>query len=116
MDLSYVSRFWTQFEAWLAMQLTTAAGLSSAVGDAGAKRYTVVGVLNANTDIQRLQIEDMWGTATPEEAHDKLKQKDVTVTNQHDKDFFLGKIKSISWSVMLAALAVSAQKELHAEC
>ena len=32
MDLSYVSRFWTQFEAWLAMQRMTDVGLLSAVG------------------------------------------------------------------------------------
>jgi hypothetical protein len=112
MDLSYVSRFWTQFEAWLSMQRTTERGLSSAVGSPGEQRYTVVGVLNAKTDIQRLQIEDMWGTATPDEAHDKLKRNDVTVTNEKDKVFFLPKIKAINRAVMLAFYAGLAAKEL----
>ena len=112
MDLSYVSRFWTQFEAWLSMQRTTDQGLSSAVGSPSELRYEVVGVLNAKTDIQRLQIEDMWGTATPEEAHDKLKRNDVTVTNQKDKEFFLPKIKAINRAVMLAFYSSLAAEEL----
>ena len=112
MDLSYVSRFWTQFEAWLSMQRTTDQGLSSAVGSPSEQRYKVVGVLNAKTDIQRLQIEDMWGTATPEEAHDKLKRRDVTVTNQKDKEFFLPKIKAINRAVMLAFYSSLAAEEL----
>ena len=92
----YIQRFWTQFEAWLAMQQTTDAGLSSAVGLPPAdRRYEVMGVLNARdmTNQQLEMIEKMWGTATPEEAHDKLKRDDVTVTNQKDKEFFLPMIK-----------------------
>ena len=112
----YIQRFWTQFEAWLSMQRTTERGLSSAVGSPSERRYKVVGVLNAKTDIQRLQIEDMWGTATPEEAHDKLKRNDVTVTNQKDKEFFLPKIKAINRAVMLAFYSGLAAEELLRSC
>ena len=85
------------------MQQTSQDGLSSAVSSAqGQKRYKVVGVLNAETDIQRFQIERMWGTATPDEAHEKLKLLDVTVTNQKDKEFFLPKIKKINSDVKFA--------------
>ena len=115
MDLSYVSRFWTQFEAWLAMQQTTDAGLSSAVGvSGGAQRYEVMGVLNARdmSEQQLEMIEKMWGTATPEEAHAKLSHKDVTVTNQGDKEFQLKKIKTLQLSVRLARAAVAAEREL----
>ena len=94
------------------MQRTTERGLSSAVGSPGEQRYTVVGVLNAETDIQRLQIEAMWGTATPDEAHDKLKCRDVTVTNQKDKEFFLPKIMKINRAVMLAFYSSLAAEEL----
>ena len=113
MDLSYVSRFWTQFEAWLAMQQTTDAGLSSAVGaSGGAQRYEVMGVLNARdmSEQQLEMIEKMWGTATPEEAHAKLSHKDVTVTNQGDKEFQLKKIKTLQLSVRLARAAVAAER------
>ena len=54
----------------------------------------------------------MWGTATPDEAHDKLKRNDVTVTNEKDKLFFLPKIKAINRAVMLAFYAGLAAKEL----
>ena len=54
----------------------------------------------------------MWGTATPEEAHDKLKRRDVTVTNQKDKEFFLPKIKAINRAVMLAFYSSLAAEEL----
>ena len=91
---------------------TTERGLSSAVGSPSEQRYEVVGVLNAKTNIQRLQIEDMWGTATPEEAHDKLKRDDVTVTNQKDKEFFLPKILAINRAVMLAFYSSLAAEEL----
>ena len=32
LDLSYLSRFWTQFEAWLSMQQPTSVGLRRAIG------------------------------------------------------------------------------------
>ena len=45
-DLSYASRFWTQFEAWLSMQFATPNGLKSAVGTKNA-RYHIVCIQNA---------------------------------------------------------------------
>ena len=94
------------------MQRTTERGLSSAVGSPSEQRYEVVGVLNAKDASQRLLIEEMWGAATPEEAHDKLKRRDVTVTNQKDKEFFLPKIKAINRAVMLAFYSSLAAEEL----
>ena len=41
LDLSYVSRFWTQFESWLSMQYATPSGLKSAVGTRNARHHTV---------------------------------------------------------------------------
>ena len=46
LDLSYVSRFWTQFEAWLSMQFAMPDGLKPAVGTANA-RHHIVCVQNA---------------------------------------------------------------------
>ena len=54
----------------------------------------------------------MWGTATSDEAHDKLKCRDVTVTNQKDKEFFLPKIMKINRAVMLAFYSSLAAEEL----
>ena len=46
LDLSYLSRFWTQMEAWLSMQDTTLGGLRSAVGTA-RERHTIKCIYNA---------------------------------------------------------------------
>ena len=47
LDLSYVSRFWTQFEAWLSMQFATPNGLRSAVGNPRNERHHIVAIQSA---------------------------------------------------------------------
>ena len=98
------------------MARTGSTAYSLAAGGPSEQRYEVVGVLNAKDASQRLLIEEMWGTATPEEAHDKLKRRDVTVTNQKDKDFFLPKIRAINRAVMLAFFSGLAAEELLRSC
>ena len=44
-DLSYLSRFWTQFEAWLAMQHADTGGLRRAQG--AERRENFVPIYNA---------------------------------------------------------------------
>ena len=44
--LSYVSRFWTQFESWLAMQFAMPDGLKPAVGTKN-ERHHIVCIQNA---------------------------------------------------------------------
>jgi len=92
LDLSYLSRFWTQFEAWLAMQQVTADGLRSA--DASMRRYTVVTTYNANEAMSK-GLVDMWANRTPAEAIEVLSKDDVTVTNLSDKHQQLGKLSSL---------------------
>ena len=90
LDLSYVSRFWTQFEAFLAMRTVSATGLGSlpdltaaAASSPLACRYTIVPLHNATMALAE-QLVLMWAKKTPEEAHAVLSQPDVTVTNQRD--------------------------------
>ena len=45
LDLQYIGRFWTQFEAWLAMQQACAEGLEP---DAALNRCTVRCLYNAS--------------------------------------------------------------------
>ena len=96
LDLSYVSRFWTQFEAWLSMQFATPKGLKPAVGTKNA-RHHVVCIQNAaaQSELYSKALVDNWAKKTPEEAHDFLSKPDVTVTNQSDKDGQLPKIKGL---------------------
>jgi hypothetical protein len=109
-DLSYLSRFWTQFEAWLSMQYATPNGLKSAVGTKYA-RYHIVCIQNAaaQAELYTKALVDTWANETPQQAHDILSKPDVTVTNQSDKRDQLPKIKALDATVQGAFQAVSAQ-------
>jgi len=121
-DLAYMSRFWPLFEAWLSMQKCTLEGLkpdeqidaasltkSARAGNGesspswsrthmsslrSTKRCTMVRTMNAS-DHTVDDLKDMWSTKTPEQARDLLGLDDVTVTNEKDKEFCLGKITSM---------------------
>ena len=88
LDLSYVSRFWTQFEAWLSMQFATPNGLISAVGNTRNERHHIVAIQNAAAQSGTFTkvLVDQWATASPQQAFEFLSKPDVTVTNQSDKD------------------------------
>lgn len=67
LDLSYMSRFWTSFEAFLAMRMITKAGLATA-GE-GQERLTVVCLHNA-TEASREFLFAMWAHKNAEEAYE----------------------------------------------
>jgi hypothetical protein len=69
-DISYLSRFWTQFEAWLAMQLGTSAGLRPA--RASNTRCSIVCLHNATAGSEDVKLRTMWGGVTPAAARDTL--------------------------------------------
>ena len=94
LDLSYLSRFWTQFEAWLSMQEITANGIRG-VQNGTAGRCKITCLHNASESLKSTLI-DMWSSKTPEEAHSTLSRPDVTVTNQKDKDLMLPTVLSIN--------------------
>ena len=81
-DLSYISRFWTQFEAWLSMQEASQGGLLGA--PEAQRRLTVASVHGANQALMAATLVDMWGTRSPEEAREVLAAPDVLVPKQSD--------------------------------
>jgi hypothetical protein len=89
LDLSYVSRFWTQYEAWLSMQLVTPEGVQAAPGE--HRRCTILPLYNVDAD-QVESLRKMWAGRTPQQAFEMLSKPDVTVTNQSDKEAQLPKI------------------------
>ena len=92
-DLSYISRFWTQFEAFLSLRKVTKKGLEPA---AEADRRCVIKCIhNAPSSFEGMII-GMWAGKTAEEAHDILAKPDVTVTNQSDKDVQLPKLLKLN--------------------
>ena len=70
-DISYVSRFWTQFEAWLSMQHASIDGLTGAMrGGSSATsglRCTIVTLHNAPKHFEQTLL-DMWGSRTASEG------------------------------------------------
>ena len=111
-DLSYASRFWTQFEAWLGMQFATPNGLKSAVSTENA-RYHIVCIQGAaeQAELYTKALVDTWATKTPQQAFDFLSKPDVMVTNQSDKQDQLPKIKALDATVQGAFEAIDAQLE-----
>jgi len=92
LDQTYVSRFWTQFEAWLSMQKPSASGLTPAQDEDGVpRRFHIVPIHSANDKLAE-SLEDTWAVRTPEQATKVLENKDVTVTNKSDKDKQLPKL------------------------
>jgi hypothetical protein len=114
-DLSYLSRFWTQFEAWLSMQFATPDGLKSAVGTKNA-RYHIVCIQGAaeQAELYKKALVDTWATKTPQQAFDFLSKPDVTVTNQSDKEGQLPKIRALDVTVQGAFQAVMNEEERRA--
>jgi hypothetical protein len=112
-DLSYLSRFWTQFEAWLSMQFATPNGLKSAVGTKNA-RYHIVCIQNAaaQAELYTKALVDTWANKTPQQAHDILSKPDVTVTNQSDKLKQLPKIMKLDATMQGAFQAVMEREGL----
>lgn len=96
LDLQYLSRFWTQFEAWLAFQTCTSRGIEPArLPGHGAERCDILPVLNASS-ILAMALQTLWENKKPEEAYEVLRQDDVKVTNQSDKLIQLPKVRELS--------------------
>ena len=89
LDLSYISRFWTQYEAWLSMQTATKDGLRPAT--VAERRCEITPIYNTNQNMAEA-LTEIWATKTPAQAFVTLAKPDVTVTNQSDKDGQLPKI------------------------
>ena len=112
LDMSYMSRFWTQAEAWMSMQDASASGLATA--SETKRRHTIVPLHNADASLSDL-LAKLWAGKSTQEAHDILAMPDVLVTNQGDKLRQLPKIKLLNETIK-QELAVHATREsaLHA--
>jgi len=94
LDSSYMSRFWTQFEAFLSFREVTANGLDSTSEE--ERRDAIICIHNANPKYDPPKLRDMWGDQTAEKAYAILEKPDVKVTNQKDKDIQLPKLKKLN--------------------
>ena len=89
LDVSYQSRFWTQLELWLSLQVGTSEGLQPASED--MQRAAVRPIHSATEEIASALVK-MWQNKSHEEALETLRRPDVRCTNQSDKEDLLPKI------------------------
>ena len=96
----------TQFEAFLSLRKVTAKGLDQA--DETERRCVIKCIHNAPAALKDA-LTDEWGSKTANEAYDVLKQPDVKVTNQSDKEIQLPKLKALDEFAKRAVEGVSAR-------
>ena len=94
LDGSYMSRFWTQFEAFLSFRKVTASGLGPT--PLSERRDAIICIHNADSEFDAPKLRKMWGDKTVDEAHAVLARPDVKVTNQKDKDVQLPKLQRLN--------------------
>jgi len=109
-DMSSQSRFWTQFEAWMAMQSCSQHGLQPAPSD--KRRCQISCIHSAEPGKDDKKMMELWAQRKPAEAHELLKARDVAVTNQTDKDLWLRLIFELDEAVK-SAFTLSQAKDLH---
>ena len=90
--------FWTQFEAWLSMQMCTATGFVPADAEAD-QRCTIEPIFNATRTFAD-EVRAMWLKRASAEAYDVLSLDDVLVTSAKDKDDCLQKLSILEEEVM----------------
>ena len=93
MDSAYLSKFWTQFDAWLAMQRCTAQGLRPAPN----RSRWVTQCIHSATSVAEL--EQKWMNTAPQEAKALLSKPDCIVTNMSDKTTQLEKLATLDEEV-----------------
>jgi hypothetical protein len=82
-----------QFEMWLSMQVATRFGLVPAKSE--GRRCHICPIHNAG-DLEREALIKMWEHRTPHEAYALLASRDVSVTNESDKEGQLKKLLKLN--------------------
>ena len=110
LDRGYMHRFWTQFEAWLALRHATAeSGLADAHDNLQAfgvlEEFVQIDVLYDDSGIGDNLVEALhkqWDRCNVEDAVRTLQQPDVAVTNESDKETQLRKLPQLDEAVRKA--------------
>ena len=95
-DLTYKSRFWTCYEAWLSMRQITADGLRPSPH--ALERFEIKCLHNADAHVKTL-LEELLLRKTSEEIGQMLRKPDITVTNQSDKETQLLKLQQLTKAI-----------------
>jgi len=99
MDLDYAGRFWTGFEAFLAMMMPTPDGL---IGATTTKRRYIIECMHGTNENYGKALEAQWLHCTAQTALQELSADCIVVTNQSDKTTQLAKILPFNAQIMEA--------------
>lgn len=107
-DISYVSRFWTLLEAWLATRAVTGGGLVEA--SAAERRYAIRPIHNASAVLAE-EVVRIWSSFATEVAYAQLSEPDVSVTNARDKGMQLETLLRLNTEAMAIGKTTVARDE-----
>lgn len=99
----YIQRFWTQFEYLLATRTVTCVGFQTSYDRSFVR---CIQSLKSSTAEQKAALQKKWTNVATAVAVAILGEKDVTVTNQSDKEFLLGKLPDLEVELMALAMDV----------
>ena len=109
LDMQYIGRFWTLFEAYLSFRRMSEDGLVEEKDEPFAllspystrPRRTIISVYetdevgHAETDASKELLEKIWRGKTVQQAYQRLAMPDIHVTNQKDKLVNLKKLRRL---------------------
>lgn len=90
-DAGFTARFWTQYEAWLSLQLATATGL---VDPSSRSRCTIV-LMHREPDFMATLLAEMWATKSVAQACEVLRAPLVPTGRPEDKEEQLSKLERL---------------------
>jgi len=86
LDMQYLGRFWTSYEAFLSMQTIESDGCLEASKERPRVTICCYGAAAKSAQLLTDALVNTWGTCTVEGAYQALKQEDIVVTNMRDKE------------------------------
>lgn len=105
-DISYLIRFWTQYEAWMSLQTTTSTGLRPA--EKHEQRFTIKCIHDATRGLEDKKLISMWAQADADDA--RIVLDEAPVTDEEDKEVHLDKVAFLHDEVCEAFSAIAVKQ------
>jgi len=105
LDMTYLSRFWTLYEAWLSQMKPTSTGLRP-----GGSRCDVVPILGANDAFKSALLSTIANKMSSASLAAKyLRNDDISVTNASDKEKQLDRVSGLDYRVIQVEIDAQAE-------
>ncbi|CAK0826427.1 unnamed protein product [Prorocentrum cordatum] len=109
LDMTYLSRFWTLYEAWLSQMKPTSTGLKPAL-ISDASRCDVVPIMGANDAFRSALLSTIANQMSSASLAAKyLRNDDILVTNASDKEKQLDRVSGLDYRVIQVEIDAQAE-------